>query len=272
MHASLPPPLRAREPILNLPSIVAAIVLGLIAVHAARSYVLSEEFDFEFLFDLAAVPARWTAALDPFRADAILREAVEGFSGREALARQAFAQFVLSEGGAKPWTAVTYAALHGSWTHVLINSVWLAAFGTPVARRCGAVRFAALLLAAAFGGAVAHALVHPLSSVPMIGASAAVSGLMAAAARFVFAPREQGFAGQPAAWPTQSFRELLRNRRAALFLAIWFGTNLLFGLIATPLGVTDASIAWEAHIGGFIVGLLLFPLIEGQPRRPFDRD
>jgi membrane associated rhomboid family serine protease len=177
------------------------------------------------------------------------------------LARRALAQFILADPGAKPWTAVTYAALHGSWAHLLLNGVWLAAFGTPVARRCGGFGFAMLMLAAALGGAVTYAVVHPLSSAPMIGASGAVSGLMAAAARFVFAPREADFAPAPAGRPTQSLGELLRNRRAALFLAIWFGTNLLFGLVATPLGVTDASIAWEAHIGGFVVGLLLFPLI-----------
>jgi membrane associated rhomboid family serine protease len=266
MHASLPP-LRAREPILNLPGIVAAVVLALVAVHAARFHLFSEDFDFGLLLDLAVVPARWTAALDPSRADAILREAAEGFSGREALVRQALAEFILADAGAKPWTAVTYAALHGSWTHVLLNSVWLAAFGTPVARRCGGLRFALLMLAAAIGGALAHGFVHPLSSVPMIGASAAVSGLMAAAARFVFASGEPG----PAGWPTQGLGDLLRNRRAALFLAIWFGTNLLFGLIATPLGITDASIAWEAHIGGFVVGLLLFPVIERGRHIPVRR-
>jgi membrane associated rhomboid family serine protease len=55
---------------------------------------------------------------------------------------------------------------------------------------------------------------------------------------------------------------VVRNSRAALFLGIWFATNLLFGIIAGPLGITDASIAWEAHIGGFLVGLLLFPLVD----------
>jgi len=72
--------------------------------------------------------------------------------------------------------------------------------------------------------------------------------------------------GEPARSLTQGFGDLLRNRTAALFLGVWFGTNLLFGLLARPLGVTDASIAWEAHIGGFLVGLFLFPLLEPRPR------
>jgi len=59
--------------------------------------------------------------------------------------------------------------------------------------------------------------------------------------------------------PAQSLGQMLANRRAALFLAVWFATNLVFGVLATPLGIVDASIAWEAHLGGFVVGLLLFP-------------
>ena len=69
-------------------------------------------------------------------------------------------------GAAKPWTALTYAFLHGSWAHVLLNSVWLAAFGTPVARRCGGLRFLLLGALCAVGGAVAHVVVHPLSVAP----------------------------------------------------------------------------------------------------------
>ena len=60
----------------------------------------------------------------------------------------------------------------------------------------------------------------------------------------------------------KSIAELLRNRGAAVFLLVWFASNLLFGLAAAPLGITDASVAWEAHIGGFVVGLLLFPWLD----------
>jgi membrane associated rhomboid family serine protease len=138
----------------------------------------------------------------------------------------------------------------------------LAAFGTPVARRCGGLRFLALALAAAVGGAAAHWLAHPYSVMPMVGASAAVSGMMAAAARFMFG------GGLRSGWtgdfdqPRSSLIGLLANSRAALFVGLWFAVNLLFGIVAAPLGITDASIAWEAHIGGFLVGLLLFPLID----------
>jgi membrane associated rhomboid family serine protease len=62
--------------------------------------------------------------------------------------------------------------------------------------------------------------------------------------------------------PRLSLLGVAKNSRAALFLGVWFATNLLFGAVAGPLGITDASIAWEAHIGGFLVGLLIFPLVD----------
>ncbi|HEX8164222.1 MAG TPA: rhomboid family intramembrane serine protease [Beijerinckiaceae bacterium] len=256
----MPAPDSRREPIFNLPGIVAASVAVLVIVHAVRSTLLSPAVDFELLMEFAVVPARWTAAFDPSRAEAILREAAGDH-------REALAQYILAEGGAKPWTALAYALLHGSWAHVLLNCVWLAAFGTPVARRCGGLRFLALGAACAVGGAVAHWLTDSSSVVPMIGASAAISGWMAAAARFVFAPGRDPFRGlrtvrEAHERPRQTVGELLRNRGAATFLGVWLASNLLFGLTAAPLGITDAAVAWEAHIGGFLVGLLLFPWID----------
>jgi membrane associated rhomboid family serine protease len=168
-----------------------------------------------------------------------------------------------------PWTFATYGLLHGSWMHVIFNVVWLAAFGSPVARRYGAWRYGVLALAGVVAGAAFHLLVDPLSAMPLVGASAGISALMAAAARFVFRPPP---AYRPAmAWqiaprpPLETIPELLRNRNAVLFLAIWLGTNLLFGLISLPLGGGDAPIAWDAHLGGFLAGFFLLPLLE--PRR-----
>jgi membrane associated rhomboid family serine protease len=154
---------------------------------------------------------------------------------------------------------------------VLLNAVWLAAFGSPVARRVGAPRLLALAAAGAVGGALAHVLANPHAIGPMIGASAAVSGLMAAAARFVFAPptvhEDIDRFLPPHLKPRESLRGLLANRRAALFIGIWFVTNALFGIFAEPLGLVDSGIAWEAHMGGFVAGLLLFPLLDPVPDR-----
>jgi membrane associated rhomboid family serine protease len=251
----------AREPAFNLPGVILACIVALVLVHAVRSFVLAPEADLRLLIDFAVVPARWSLAWDASRANDILRDA----GSLEPLAR-----YLVEEGDPKPWTALTYALLHGSWSHVLLNSVWLAAFGSPVARRCGAARFGTIFAVAAIGGALAHALVHPSSVLPMIGASAGVSGLTAAAATFVF-PNDRepgvGFRATREAHerPRQSLGELLRNRSAATFLLAWFGSNFIFGFAAQPLGIVDSAVAWDAHIGGFLAGLLLFPRLDRGP-------
>ena len=125
-----------------------------------------------------------------------------------------------------------------------------------------------LAAVASLCGALAHWLAHPLGVQPMIGASAIVSGLMGAAATFVF-ERPHDLAPAPArgiARVGQALRRVLANRTALFFLLSWFVMNLAFGVLATPLGIADAAIAWEAHIGGLLAGLLLFPLIDPGPQ------
>ena len=264
---------RSREPVFNMPRAVTASIVALLALHGLRAGVLSDDGDLQLLLELALVPARWTLAFDPARAAEIVGEASTA-GGPDEGALAALARYLVAEAEPKWWSALTYGALHGSWAHVGLNAVWLAAFGTPVARRLGSARFLGLAALAVLGGGIAHAVIHPLSVAPLIGASAGVSGLMAAAARFVFAPRGpmlRGSADRMPHVPAQSLLALLANRRAALFLGVWFITNLLFGVLATPLGVVEASIAWEAHCGGFLVGLLLFPWFDPHRRAELAR-
>ena len=63
------------------------------------------------------------------------------------------------------------------------------------------------------------------------------------------------------------FIDLLRQRRAVTFIAIWMGTNLLFGAGAQSLGASEAPIAWLAHVGGFIAGRIAFPLFDRATRQ-----
>jgi membrane associated rhomboid family serine protease len=180
------------------------------------------------------------------------------------------ARYVMEQEGAKLWTGLSYALFHGSWSHVLMNSVWLAAFGTPVARRCGVWRFLLLASVTAFAGALVFVLMNPLQALPLIGASAAVSGMMAAAAWFAFSRPVwllEGRLSEPHERPRESLAATLANRQVLVFLGVWFATNAVFALIARPLGITDASIAWEAHLGGFLAGLVLFPLLDPVAQR-----
>ena len=97
----------------------------------------------------------------------------------------------------------------------------------------------------------------------MIGASAGVSGTMAAAARFAFEPggplyRLRGDRSDADRVPTQPLWVSLRNPRVLTFLGLWFAVNLIFGLGSFSLTGENQSVAWDAHLGGFLAGLLLF--------------
>ena len=170
------------------------------------------------------------------------------------------------------WAPITYAFLHGSFAHIALNSVWLLAFGAAVCRRFGAARFMLFLAVTAIAGALAHYLVYPYGLQPVIGASAAISGAMGAAVRFAFAPGAPLGAGFSRARDLAAYRQpappllaVLTERRAMTFLALWFVGNPLFGVYA-PVG-GDATIAWQAHIGGFVAGFLLFSWFDPAARR-----
>lgn len=274
MDASPDLPRQGRVPVFNLPGIVTVSIAILAAVHLVRT-VLPDGIDLSVLLNLAFIPARWTAAFDPSSAAEIVRAAGEGAGSPElASARREFARYLVADPSLMPWTGASYALLHGSWTHLIFNAVWLAAFGAPVARRYGALRYGLLALAGIVAGALVHLLLDPRSVMPLVGASAGISALMAAAARFVFQPPPPFAAGAP--WqlpprpPLQTLPELMRNRTAVLFLGIWFATNLLFGVLALPLNGGEGPIAWDAHLGGFAAGFFLLPLMERGRERGRD--
>jgi membrane associated rhomboid family serine protease len=168
------------------------------------------------------------------------------------------------------WTPITHAFLHAGWEHLLINVAWLAIFGTPVARRYGALATVGLFLLAAVAGAAAFALTAALgfgSAVVLIGASGGVAGLTGAAVRFMFQPVLFGKAPgseEPIVLGRQlaSFGELWANTRARTFTLIWIILNAAVPLIPMFVPGMDAGIAWQAHLGGFLAGLLLVPLFE----------
>ncbi len=107
----------------------------------------------------------------------------------------------------------------------------------------------------------------------MVGASASVSGAMAAALRFAFqpgAPLGLYRLDEATAYrlPALPLRDVLAERRALTFVVVWFVLNLVSGLAAPQLGLVDSAIAWQAHVGGFLVGILAFPLLDPVPRGP----
>jgi membrane associated rhomboid family serine protease len=242
-----------KEPIFNVPPIVIATVVVLLLVHVLRMFALTDDQDARFILTFAFIPARYSSTI----AGAL----PGGF-------------------GAELWTFFTYAFIHADLLHIGLNLAWLLPFGTALARRFGAWRYVSFMLVMAAAGAFAHLVTHPGAMVPVIGASAAVSGAMAAAMRFVF---QQGGplgvfrreAGDDAyRVPAQPLLATLRDPRFLIFLVVWLGLNALFGLGNMSIGTAaDQQIAWQAHIGGFFAGLLLFSAFDPVlPQRELDTE
>ncbi len=249
-----------RQPVFNVPGIVLAFIAALVVVHGWREYLASDAQDALALATFGFVPGRWTYLIDP---DGVA-DVFAGFTGPGATDREEIARYFLGDGSLQWWTPLTYGALHANWAHCGVNCLWLAAFGSPVARRIGPWRFAALFAVTSVAGAGAHWLSHIYDLQPVIGASASVSGLMAAATRFMF--QSGGMIGldspQGTRPPLVPLPRLLRDPRAVPFLLVWFGVNFVFGIAAGPLGITPSPVAWEAHIGGFLAGLFMFHVFD----------
>src|SRR5271165_1350935 len=151
------------ERMFNVPLVVVALIVVLGIVHAYLFLALTPRAMSEFLLLFAFIPARYDASVMPD---------------------------IVWPGGwaADVWTFVTYALIHGDLTHLLFNAVWLLAFGSPVARRFGWLRFLAFMAICAAAGAAMVLLTHFGELLTLVGASAAISGAMAAAMRFAFQP------------------------------------------------------------------------------------
>jgi membrane associated rhomboid family serine protease len=261
---------RRREPMFDAPLVVLGLIAVLIAIQAVLNWAPDAIQD-GVVRDFAFIPGRLTISIWPRRLIELIERANSDPAALQQ-ARQIRALGILG-GGAKPWTLLTYAFLHGSWTHVLLNSVWLVAFGPPIARRFGSGRFILFIVVTAVFSALAHWASAPMDFSPLIGASGADSGLMGAATRFMFQPGAPLGPSAPIdrpeieSVPAASLRGVFVDRRAMIFLVIWLTMNFIFGAGAQTLGLSDMPVAWVAHLGGFFSGLLLFPLFD-RPFRP----
>jgi membrane associated rhomboid family serine protease len=237
-------PQAPREPILTLPGALTAYIALLAIIHLVRM-LLPVDIDDLVIETFGFIPKRYDSTL--------LDVTFPGGSG------------------AKVWSFVSYSLLHANLSHIGFNVLWLLPFGSALARRFGAARFFVFMAVTAVAGALAHLVTHEHAVAPMIGASASVSGTMAAAIRFAFVRGSflsfsRGDADAAARVPALSLTRALRDGRVLGFLAVWFGVNIIFGIGSISIGAEGASVAWQAHIGGFFAGLLLFSLFDPIPR------
>lgn len=224
-----PPSEEAREPILRSPPVVTGFIVAFIIVHVGSLFLTDAQFQY-LIESFALAPDRF---------------AYYGWSGAGGTADTLMAYVPL----------VTYAFLHGDFVHLIFNSLWFLIFATAVARRTGTARFLLLMLLATLGAAITHLVFHWGSQVPVVGASGAVSGLMGAAFRFIFI--------DPSTTPTWPPERLpLFSRPVLLASAVWVVLNVVLGITGFAPEGFGRAIAWEAHLGGFFVGLVAFPLFD----------
>lgn len=163
------------------------------------------------------------------------------------------------------WPFVTSAFLHGGWLHIISNMWALLLFGDNVEERMGGSRFLVFYLLSGVAANVFHVLLNPDSTVPAVGASGAIAGVMGAYL-FLF-PRSRIIVLFPIL-----FIPLFFEVPAILYLALWFYSQLFSGVLSLAAPADVGGIAWWAHVGGFAAGVALHRLfVLPRLRRPRSR-
>lgn len=211
---------------INIPDGVLGILLILVFLHVLTTLWLDAAASADLAINTLFFPARYAHPMD-------------------------------GQGGAYFWSFASYSLFHANWLHLGLNAFWLAAFGSLVERRIGIARLLVFWVAASVAGALAFLATAWGTNAILLGASGAIAGLMGAAVRFAF-PEDRRFAREHAHLnPRQTITRTIANRGAFMFAAIYLGLNVVF-----PALVPDMGIAWEAHLGGFLFGFLLFAVFD----------
>ncbi|MCS6762467.1 MAG: rhomboid family intramembrane serine protease [Candidatus Devosia symbiotica] len=225
-----------REPVFLLPGAVMAVIGVLVAIHLTSIFVLNQDGMTQLLFWFAFQPLRIVAATSD-----------------------------LSLAVPLIWTPFTYILMHGSWDHLLFNAVWFAIFATPIVRRYGAGPMLAIFFVSAASAAL-FVVTTLYSGAYLIGASGGISGLTGAAVRFIFQPvivavHSETGKRMIVGCKLAGLREIWSDSRTRSFVLIWVVLNAAVPLLPLFTGAA-VSVAWQAHLGGFIAGLLLVGIFE----------
>lgn len=161
------------------------------------------------------------------------------------------------------FTVLTSMFLHGGWLHLIGNMLYLWIFGNNIEDSMGHLRFIVFYLLTGIVAAAAHLVFNPSSSVPTIGASGAVSGVLGA--YLVLFPHAQIETLITFGW----FIRIVLLPAWAL-LIVWIGLQFLHQLLE-PLSPGGGGVAYAAHIGGFVAGVVLIPLFRKYRRRTYVR-
>ncbi|GAW93696.1 rhomboid family intramembrane serine protease [Calderihabitans maritimus] len=140
--------------------------------------------------------------------------------------------------------------LHGGWFHLVGNMLYLWIFGDNVEDRMGHLRYLVFYLLTGYLATVAHILFNPYSPVPIIGASGAIAGVLGG--YMILFP----WARVLTLVPIFFFFQVIQVP-ALIFLGLWFFLQLFNGAFAITMFQATQGVAWWAHIGGFISGMIL---------------
>jgi membrane associated rhomboid family serine protease len=187
----------------------------------------------EFLRDFALIPARYTAVV-------------------------AYGDANLSAIDLVPFFTMMF--LHGGWLHLIFNMWTLWLFGSTVEDRLGHGRYLAFYLACGLAASIAHVIFNPTSIVPALGASGAIAGVLGCYMRLF--PLARVVVVVPIL-----FIPLFFEVYAFVFVGLWFLIQIFQGTLELLLPTSGGGVAWWAHVGGFIAGLALGPLLVRSERR-----
>lgn len=163
--------------------------------------------------------------------------------------------------GYAPWevaiTLVSSLFLHGGFVHLIGNLIYLWVFGGAIEEALGRTRFLLFYVACGAAGSLTHTLLFPTSSVPSIGASGSIAGLLGAF--LVLRPRARIITLFPLVvyWA-------MAEIPALLFLPVWFGMQFFSGFLSLQAarGTQEvAGVAWWAHVGGFVFGMIVSAIV-----------
>ncbi len=150
-------------------------------------------------------------------------------------------------------TIFTSMFMHGGWFHLFSNMLALYIFGDNVEDRMGSQRYFLFYVICGIAAALVHVMFNPTSPIPTVGASGALSGVLAA--YLLFFPSARVITLVPI-----FFLPWLVEVPAVVYLGLWFLSQLANGLFSIMVNVQAmGGVAWWAHIGGFVAGLILAP-------------
>jgi membrane associated rhomboid family serine protease len=169
--------------------------------------------------------------------------------------------------GYAPWevgiTLVSSLFLHGGFVHLFGNLIYLWVFGGAIENSLGHARFLLLYVACGAAGSLTHTVLFPQSTIPSIGASGSIAGLLGAF--LILHPKARIVTLFPLVvyWA-------MAEIPALLFLPVWFGMQFFSGFLSLQAarGTQEvAGVAWWAHVGGFVFGMILTVLLRSTRKR-----